>query len=118
MTAVQIDLSDEQIELIVRQARREHALQQLLPEVGDFQAVREAARPLLEDPSCSQNLLRGLLVLSAFSLDGTGLELREVSRRVQIASSSTQRYARTWVGLGQLAQEPRSRRYHRTTDAA
>jgi len=115
---VQVDLSDEQIESIVRKARCEKALRRLLPEVGDFQAVLEAAGPLLDDPSCSQNLLRGLLVLSAFPLDGSGLDLREVSKLVQIARSSTHRYARTWAGLGRLSQEPRSRQYHRTKGSA
>ena len=85
----------------------------LLPGVEELRSLGTRARRLLGDERCSTTLLRALLVLAAFPRDGGERRLAEVAEEVGWSPGTTHRYVYTWVAVGVLVQDPRSRRYRR-----
>jgi len=81
--------------------------------LNDPEELRRAVLPLLDDQGYSRATLRALLVLAAFPADGTGRELTSVAKQLALSPSATHRYAVTWMAVGLLEQDPRSRRYRR-----
>jgi hypothetical protein len=74
-----------------------------------------ATSPLLEDRTVSRSLLFGLVVLISFPADGGGRGIKEVAEELNLPTSTTHRYAHTLCVIGLLEQDPRTRRYRRST---
>ncbi len=109
---VLIALTDEQVAHVAQQASPRPA--ELLPELSSGEGLREVVLPLLEKVWCSRSVLRALLVLDALPLDGSGRGILDIARTLDISPSTTHRYMNTWMSLGLVQQNPRSRRYRRT----
>jgi hypothetical protein len=110
---VTIRLTDGQVRQVVREASGHTSLASVLPEVGGLEALRGVVLSLKDDTTCSRSTLRGLLVLAAFPVDGSERELSDVARQLGLSPSTTHRYIGTWMAVGMLEQDPRSRRYRR-----
>ena len=61
----------------------------------------------------SRSVLRALLVLAAFPLDGAYRALADVAREIGNNPSTTHRYVSTWLAIGLLEQDPKTRKYRR-----
>ncbi len=110
-----IALTDAQVTEVVRDASGGPRLAGLLAAAGDLEELRQMMVPLLADPHYSHSALRAVLVLAAFSVDGSEREVTEVAKALALSPSTTYRYLRTWVALGLLEQDPGSRRYRRAS---
>jgi hypothetical protein len=110
---VTITLTDAQVARVVREASGRASLTELLSGVSGFEELLSIVRSHMDDVKCSRSMLRALLVLGAFPADGSERELTDVARQVGFSPSTTHRYVGTWMALGLLEQESRSRRYRR-----
>ena len=108
-----VELSDAQVAHVAREAAARANPAELLPEISDVDQLRDVLVPLLDDAAYSRSVLRALLVLDAHPLDGSGRTLTGVSTQLGLSPSTTHRYLNTWVAVGMLEQDPRSRRYRR-----
>jgi IclR helix-turn-helix domain len=114
-----IALTDAQVAEVVREASGGPRLAGLLASAGDLEELQRTMQPLLDDPRHSHSALRAVLVLAAFSVDGSERDVTEVARALSLSPSTTYRYLRTWVALGLLEQNPSSRSYRRaSTDSS
>lgn|GEM_PF-1306571 len=113
-----IALTDGQVAQVLREASHRAQLASLLPEVSQLDALSSVALPLLEDSNVSRSTLRALLVLDALPPDGSERELTDIARQLDVSASTTHRYIHTWMALGLIEQDPRSRRYRRTQGRA
>jgi hypothetical protein len=77
-----------------------------------------ASSPLLDDRTVSRSLLVGLVVLVSFPADGTERGIKEVARELDLPTSTIHRYAHTLLAVGLLEQDPRTRRYRRSSRLA
>ncbi len=110
---VTITLTDRQVRQVLREASGRTSLASVLPEVGGLEVLRSVVLSLKDDATCSRSTLRALLVLAAFPADGSERELSDVARQLGLSPSTTHRYIGTWMAVGMLEQDPRSRRYRR-----
>lgn len=110
---VTIALTEGQVAAVMRLASGPTGLARLLAEMSDFDAVCSVVLPRLDDATCSRSTLRALLVLAAFPANGIERELRDVARQLALSPSITHRYIGTWMVVGLLEQDPRTRRYRR-----
>jgi IclR-like helix-turn-helix domain-containing protein len=110
---VLIALTDVQVAQVLRETSGGASPVRLLAEVSDVDALRRVVRPLLEDEAFSRSTLRALLVLAAFPADGSERALTDVARQLGFFAGTTHRYVGTWMAVGLLEQNPRSRRYRR-----
>ena len=65
----------------------------------------------MDDRRLSRSLLAGLLVLSCFPADGGSLGIAELSRILDMNTSTTHRYVTTLLTVGLLERDPTTRRY-------
>ncbi len=114
---VNITLTDGQVAQVLREASSGAGLSRLMSSIGDVEELRRVVQPLLDDVKCSRSTFRALLVLVAFPADGSEHDLSEVARRLELSPSTTHRYISTWMAVGLLEQDPRSRRYRRARPA-
>ncbi len=110
---VRITLTREQVTQVLREASDDARIAGLLPELSDLDALRRIVLPLLDDASCSRVTFRALLVLAAFPADGSEREMSDIAKALNLSPSTTHRYIGTWLAVGLLEQDPRSRRYRR-----
>jgi hypothetical protein len=110
---VLIALTVGQVAQVLREASGRPHLASQLPEMTELDVVSSAVLPLLEDVAYSRSALRALLVLNALPLDGSERELTDVAKEIGLSPSTTYRYIGTWMAVGLLEQDPRSRRYRR-----
>jgi len=110
-------LTDVQVRAVIQSATGAADVSRLLSGVDEMEWLRSEAKSLLEDPKCSQTMLRGFLVLAAFPADGGDRGLVEVARELNLPPGTVHRYIYTWVGVGALVQNPHSRRYRRVIEA-
>ena len=82
-----------------------------------FGNLRSASQLLdaADTSNVSHSVLRALLVLAAFPLDGSYRALADVARELETNASTTHRYVSTWLAVGLLVQDPKSRKYRRPT---
>ena len=113
-SGVTITLTDGQLEQVIDDASRRSSLAGVLPEVSGFDQLRSVLLSLKDDVRCSRSTLRALLVLAAFPPDGGARELSDVARQLGLSPSTTHRYISTWLAVGLIEQDRRSRRYRRT----
>lgn len=64
----------------------------------------------------SRSTLRAVLLLGVLPADGSWMGLGDAARRLEANASTTHRYMKTWVALGLVEQDPRTRRYRRAGD--
>jgi hypothetical protein len=110
---VTIALTEAQVAEVLREASGGMGLARLMAGIGDLEELRGVVLPLLDDVKCSRSTFRALMVLVAFPADGSEHDLTEVARRLELSPSTTHRYVSTWMAVGLLEQDPRSRRYRR-----
>jgi hypothetical protein len=111
---VSIGLTSAQVTRVLQEAAGTPALETMLDVLRHPDAVRRAAHRLLEDPTYSRSTLRAILVLAAFPVDGRPIEVTDLAGELGLSPSTTYRYVSTWLALGLLEQDPRSRRYRRS----
>ncbi len=103
---------------MLREASHRARLASLLAQVDQLSELSSVALSLLEDSNLSRSTLRALLVLDALPADGDERELTDIARQLDVSASTTHRYIHTWMALGLVEQDPRSRRYRRTQGRA
>ncbi len=65
----------------------------------------------MDDKRLSRSLLSGLLVLSSFPPDGGYCGIAELSRMLDMNTSTTHRYVATLLAVGLLERDPSTRQY-------
>jgi hypothetical protein len=108
---VTIELSPAQVNQIVRAASGAGSMSVLLSGLNGAREALYAAPGQLDDRRLSRSLLAGLLMLACFPPDGSYLGNAQVARTVQIHPSTVHRYISTFVAVGLLEQDPRTRLY-------
>jgi hypothetical protein len=108
-----ITLTDSQVAQIVGRAAGVVGLNQMLAPVDGEATIRRLLDAAEDVDSYSRSTLRALMVLAAFPDDGTSREITEVARQLGLSPSTTHRYVGTWVAIGVLVQQPRTRTYRR-----
>jgi hypothetical protein len=109
---ITIELYEDQIDRVVREAGQDNGLLGLVGGIEDLVEFR-ASPAQLDDPRLSRSLLRGLMVLGCFPADGAGREVTDVARELEMGGSTTHRYATTLLEVGLLERDPASREYRR-----
>ena len=115
---VTITLSEAQVADVVREAGSGRGgAPAMLAGATDLRELKAAVLRLLslDDASYSRVLLRAILTLAAFPSDGSARSLRDVAADAGLSPTTAHRIVTTWVAVGELEQEPRSRRYRRPT---
>ena len=111
---ITIALTDAQIARVMREAAGASGLAPAFSSaLGDPKALSKSVLPFLADHGYSRSVLRALLVLGAFPVDGAERELTAVAEQLSLSASTTHRYLRTWTAVGLLERDPESRRYRR-----
>jgi IclR helix-turn-helix domain len=115
---VSIVLTSSQLAQVVRETSHERkGVISLLPTLNDLRCAAEVVDAHAGAGKVSRSVLRALLVLAAFPLDGTYRPLIDVSKEVGYNPSTAHRYASTWLAIGLLEQDPKSRKYRRATSS-
>ena len=106
---ISIDLSKAQVIRVIREAVEDDGLLGL---VGETEKLGFRASPgQLDNRGLSTSLLRGLMVLASFPLDGAGRSVTDVTHEHDMGLSTTHRYISTLVEVGLLERDPVSREY-------
>ena len=109
---VTITLSGAQVERVLEQASDDDF--SLVRTFADLdEALDSYTEPAGSKDQYAVTLLRALLVLRAFPVGGSARRIVDVADELEISPGVTQRYAVTWVGVGLLERDTRSRRYRR-----
>jgi DNA-binding MarR family transcriptional regulator len=106
---ISIELSQAQINRVVRKAAQDGGLVGLL--LGVEEVDIEACSAQMADTRLSRSLLRGLMVLASFPSDGTGRSVTDLAQQHGLAMSTAHRYISTLVEVGVLERDPVSRHY-------
>jgi IclR helix-turn-helix domain len=112
-----IELSKAQVDKVVRSAGQGGTMSVLLSALKDPQWTlsidsEDWSYPAqMEDRRLSRSLLSGLLVLSCFPPEGGYLGIAELSRMLDMNTSTTHRYVTTLLAVGLLDRDPATRRY-------
>jgi Fic family protein len=106
-----IELSQAQIDQVVRHASGAGTMSALLSGLSNVSAAIEATPQRLQDGRMSQSLLLGLLLLAAFPADGSYLGNTEIARLLNLNTSTAHRYVSTLVAVGLLERHPTTRKY-------
>ena len=109
--SVMIELSPAQVDRVVLSASRNGNMAVLLSGLHGAREELFAAPAQLDDSRLSRSLLAGLLMLACFPPDGSYLANAEVARIVQIHPSTVHRSMSTFVAVGLLERDPRTRLY-------
>jgi hypothetical protein len=110
---VAVTLTDAQVAQVVLEAAGDIELAGSMSGLSSLEELRQVVLPFIDDETYSHAIFRGVMVLAAFPADGSERELTDVARTVGLSPSTTYRYARSWIALGLLEQNTRSRRYRR-----
>jgi response regulator of citrate/malate metabolism len=111
---VSIVLTRSQLAHVLREASPgQPGIASLVPGIDD---LRSSSSLVVDSQSdgVSRSVLRALFVLAAFPLDGSSRSLTEVADDTGYNRSTTHRYVSTWLSVGVLEQDPKSRRYWRS----
>jgi IclR helix-turn-helix domain len=106
-----IELTQAQVDRVVRGAAGEGTMSALMAGLGGVRQTLLAAPQQIEDRRLSRSLLSGLLLLACFPTDGAYLSNTEVARRVGMNMSTAHRYISTLVSVGLLERDPGTRQY-------
>jgi hypothetical protein len=114
-TDVSIVLTSSQLAQVARAASPENrGVASLLSTLGNLTSASQVL-DLADTANVSRSVLRALLVLAAFPLDGAYRALADVAKELGYNASTAHRYVGTWLAIGLLEQDPKSRRYRRTS---
>jgi predicted transcriptional regulator len=106
-----IELTQAQVDRIVRSASGAGAMSVLMAGLGGVRQTLQDTPEQIEDRRLSRSLLSGLLLLSCFPTDGTYLSNTEVAKLVGMNMSTAHRYISTLVSVGLLERDPGTRHY-------
>ncbi len=118
---VTIELTDGQVNRVIRTARQEGSPSTLYAAlIGSawtetVGAVRDVYAQRSEDRRLSSSLLAGLMVLACFPRDGATVGLSDLAQKLGMSMSTTHRYVSTLTAAGLLEQDPDNRRYRMVT---
>jgi hypothetical protein len=90
-----------------------HATTQILLLDGKQVSVTAGARAAKVGTGQSSSLIAGFNILAAYKPGVTLLGIAELADKAEMSRSTTHRYVRTLVTLGQLEQDPATRKYRR-----
>jgi hypothetical protein len=110
---ISIRLTKRQIAGVVRRAARQEGVSSLALALRGLDRRASLLSRAKDSKDFSRTLLRALLVLSAFSPDGTKRRVTDVARQLDLTVSVTARYVATWVTVGVLERDAESRQYGR-----
>jgi IclR helix-turn-helix domain len=108
---VVIELSEAQVDRVVRAALGTGNMSVLLSGMSDVRDVVAAAMEQLEGARLSRSLLCGLLLLATFPADGSYVGIVHVARTLGMSVSTVHRYLTTLVAVGLLEQDSSTRKY-------
>jgi hypothetical protein len=112
---VSIVLTSSQLAQVARETSREQrGVISLLPTLNGLRSSAQVIDAQADAGKVSRSVLRALLVLAAFPPDGTYRPLVAVSKELGYNPSTTHRYVSTWLAVGLLEQDPKSRKYRRS----
>jgi hypothetical protein len=115
--AISITLSSAQVDEVLRSASSDSAsslaalISTALSGSSNGDAVTETPPLDACDRRLSRSLLRGLAILSCFTLERPERGILELARELGLSASTTHRYVLTLLETGLLERCPRSRRY-------
>lgn len=112
--ATSIELSQGQLEHILRDVSGSGSFSLALTGLSDVRAVRARAQPLLEDSRLSRSLMLGVLLLAAFPSDGSYIGNSELADALGLSASTTHRYVSTLLALGLVERDAATRKYRLT----
>lgn len=93
------------------------AIAETMRATGRLRVAASRTAPL-RDPSFSSSLATGLNLLAAFNENGRSLlGIKDLAEELGVPRSTTHRYVRSLVELGQLEQDPATRKYRRVAAA-
>jgi hypothetical protein len=112
--ATSIELSQAQLEHILRDVSGAGSFSLALERLSDVRAVLARAQPLLEDSRLSRSLMLGVLLLAAFPSDGSYIGNSELADVLDLSASTTHRYVSTLLALGLVERDAVTRKYRIT----
>lgn len=115
---VTIELTAAQVAQVAREASGQSGNLPAMFAQLEGRDARLAIASTLNDSRLSHSTLRALEILASFPSDGSDRSLADVAEELGYSRSTTHRYLTTWMAVGFLEQEPRTRRYRRTTSDA
>jgi IclR helix-turn-helix domain len=107
---VYLELSDTQIDEVVRAAAGTANMTALMAGLTGVHELLEANPQDLEDPRLSRSLLAGLLILASVPLEGE-ISNMELAQLHGMNVSTSHRYASTLVAAGLIERDHVTRRY-------
>jgi Fic family protein len=113
---VTIELTEPQLAAVLSQTKADHSVAALISGLDIRLTAGEAFARMGSQKSSSRSLVRGLLVLSAFSA-GEPRRMTEVAAELKMTASTLHRYLNTLVSLGLIERDRSSRLYRRGTTA-
>ncbi len=108
---VSIELSQAQVDRVVREASGTGSLSVLISGLADVREALAASPREFDDAGLSSSLLTGLLMLAAFPTDGSYVRNSEIAAILDVNASTAHRYISTLVAVGLLERDPVTRRY-------
>jgi hypothetical protein len=111
--AVLVELSNAQINQIVRSAEKRGRSPSALAALSDGCVLRASKSPAFNDSRLSSSLLAGLLILIAFPQDGSYVGNSQIASKLEMSTSTTHHYIATLVAAGLLERDPVTRKYRR-----
>jgi IclR helix-turn-helix domain len=115
ITGLTLTLNDAQVKQVMHEASADGGPPTLLSAINKLERWRRDAPALMQDARYSRSLCRALLVLAAVWSDGGQRKVTELAKELGLAVGTTRSYLNTWVALGELEQDPDSRRYRPPT---
>lgn len=106
---ITIELSEDQVKRVVREAAENDGLLGLLGGLRDIDAQRSSLQ--LEDERLSRSLLRGFMVLACFPDDGAARSVTDIADELGMGISTVHRYVSTLVEVGVVERDPVTRQY-------
>jgi Fic family protein len=108
---ISIELTQGQIDQVIREAAGAGNLSALLSGLGDIRETLAREPELLDNPRTSRSLLIGLLLLACLPADGDYIRIADISQSLAISPSTAHRYLTTLVLAGLAEQHPQTRLY-------
>jgi hypothetical protein len=112
--AVSIELSQAQLDQVVRDVSAPGTFSLALAGLFNVRETLGRAEPLLEDSRLSRSLMLGVLLLAAFPSDGGYIGNSDLAHALDLSASTTHRYVTTLVALGLVERDPATRKYRIT----
>lgn len=109
-SGVYLELSDSQVDKVVRAAAGTPNLTALMAGLTGVRELLEANPQDLEDPRLSRSLLAGLLILATVPPEGE-ISNMELAQLHGMNVSTSHRYASTLVAAGLIERDHVTRRY-------